>query len=60
MLFVMVTNDFDFLSFQGMLVYREHTSDVAKNASCGSGVFSMKFIKCVVSLMQDFFLRDWL
>ena len=31
--------------------YREHTASVAKIAASGSGVFAMKFMKCVVSLM---------
>ena len=35
-------------------MYKEHTSSVAKIAVSGSGVFSMKFIKCVVFLTPVF------
>ena len=40
MFFVEATNYFD-----------EHTSSVAKIAASGGAVFSMKFIKSIVSLM---------
>ena len=47
MFFVEATKDFDSLFLGDVSVQ----SSVAKIAASGSGVFSMKFMKCVVCLM---------
>ena len=51
---------FSISSSWGMLVQREHMSNVAQIASPGSGVFSMKVYKvCSVLDVRLLFLRDW-
>ena len=51
---------FSISSSWGMLVQREHMSNVAQIASPGSGVFSMKVYKvCSVLDVRLLFLSDW-
>ena len=55
-----VDKRFSISSSWGMLVQREHMSNVAQIASPGSGVFSMKVYKvCSVLDVRLLFLRDW-
>ena len=55
-----VDKRFSISSSLGMLVQREHMSNVAQIASPGSGVFSMKVYKvCSVLDVRLLFLRDW-